>query len=94
MVSIIRTSIYADDMSDFRNFLESHGFTNFHLFPTNSDGLHLNIHFENNASLFRYKLRDIEGQYMDQHSNTYYYDLDQSFDDEAQEFFGNDDEYN
>ena len=93
MVSIIRTSIYADDMSDFSNFLESHGFSKFHLFPS-ADGLCLNIHFENDTSLFRYKLRDIEGQYKDLHSNTYYYDLDQSFDDEARDFFGNDDEYN
>lgn len=93
MVSILRTAIYTDDMSDFRNYLESHGFNNFHLFPASKDGLTLNIHFESETSMFRYKLRDIEGQYKDLHSNTYYYDLDQSFDDEATEFFGDDNDY-
>lgn len=94
MVSIIRTSIFKDDANDFENFLKSHGFTKFHLFPTSSDSVYLNIHFEIDASLFTYKLRDMEGAYKDLHSNTYYYDLDHNFDDEADEFFGNDDEYN
>ena len=90
MVSIIRTTIYKDDAHDFENFLESHGFTKFHVFPTSQDSVYLNIHFENDASLFAYKLRDMEGAYKDLHSNTYYYDLDQDFDSEADEFFGND----
>jgi len=93
MVSIIRTSIYSDDMVDFRSFLEDHGFSEFHLFPANKEGMYLNIHFENKASLFTYKLRDMENEYKDLHSNTYYYDLDQSFDNEAADFFGDDDEY-
>lgn len=93
MVSVIRTSIFVDDERDFRNFLESEGFNNFHLFPSSSSSVYLNIHFENNASLFTYKLRDVESEYKDMHSNTYYYDLDQSFDNEAAEFFGDDDDY-
>lgn len=92
MVSVIRTSIYVDDERDFRNFLESEGFSHFHLFRSSADSVYLNLHFENNASLFRYKLRDIESEYKDMHSNTYYYDLDQSFDDEAAEFFGDGDD--
>lgn len=94
MVSIIRTSIYANDMVEFRNFLEELGFSQFYLFPSDQDGLYLNIHFENKSSLFTYRLRDVEGAYKDLRSNTYYYDLDQNFDDEAADFFGDDDEYN
>jgi len=93
MVSIIRTSIYKDDAVEFQNFLESHGFSKFHLFQSSQESLYLNIHFENNASLFSYKLRDMENKYKDLHSNTYYYDLDESFDNEADEFFGKDDEH-
>ena len=94
MVSIIRTTIYTDDLEDFRRFLENEGFSNFHLFPSKTNNLYLNIHFEKKASLFSYKLRDVEGEYKNLHSNTYYYDLDQSFDDEAEEFFGDDGDYN
>ena len=93
MVSIVRTSIYVDDERDFRNFLESEGFGDFHLFPSSADSVYLNIHFENKSSLFTYKLRDVESEYKDMHSNTYYYDLDSNFDDEATEFFGDDDNY-
>ena len=93
MVSVIRTSIYVDDERDFRNFLEAEGFSQFHLFPSAADSVYLNLHFENDTSLFTYKLRDVEGEYKDRHSNTYYYDLDQTFDNEASEFFGDDDDY-
>jgi hypothetical protein len=93
MVSVIRTSIYVDDELDFRNFLKSEGFDEFHLFPSSSDSVYLNIHFENKTSLFTYKLRDVEGEYKDRHSNTYYYDLDQTFDNEATELFDDDNDY-
>jgi len=93
MVSILRTSIFSEDELEFRSFLEGAGFSDFHLFPANGDNVYLNIQFEKEASLFTYKLRGVETKFRAMHSNTYYYDLDQDFDSEADEFFGNDSDY-
>ena len=93
MVSIFRTSIFSEDELEFRSFLEGAGFSDFHLFPANGDNVYLNIQFEKETSLFTYKLRGLESNFRALHSNTYYYDLDQDFDSEADEFFGNDSDY-
>ena len=89
MSSILRTSIFNDDEKDFRSFLEKEGFSGFDLFSSNKK-MYLNIQFETDAGLFNYKLRGVESAYRATRSNKYYYDLDQNFDDEADEFFGND----
>lgn len=93
MVSVISTKIFTEDERDFRKYLESEGFANFHLFPSNGENVYLNLQFEQNASSFTFKLRGMEQNFRAMHSNTYYYDLDQNFDDEADEFFGNDSDY-
>lgn len=90
MVSIMRTAILTKDQKDFHKFLENAGFSNFHLFPSKSDNLHLNIQFDKPAGLFNYKLRGVEAEYCGMHSNTYYYDLDQDIDSEVNELFGDD----
>ena len=90
MVSVISTKIFSEDEQDFRKYLESEGFANFHLFPSNKNNVYLNLQFEQKASTFTFKLRGIEQNFRAMHSNTYYYDLDQDFDDEANELFGND----
>jgi len=87
--SIHRTSIFNDDEKDFRSFLEKEGFSSFDLFSSKGS-TYLNIQFETDAGLFNYKLRGVENAYRATRSNKYYYDLDQDFDDEADEFFGND----
>lgn len=92
MSSILRTSIFTEDESDFRDFLESEGFSGFTLFPANGK-VYLNIQFVTDTGLFNYKLRGIEEDFRAMRSNTYYYDLDNDFDAEADEFFGDDSDY-
>lgn len=91
MTNIIRTKIYAEEEKEFRSFLESAGFSNFDLFP-NKDGIYLNILFLTPATIMTYTLRGIETDYKSTRSNTYYYDLDQDWDDEAGNFFGDNDD--
>ncbi|MHA1289141.1 MAG: hypothetical protein ACTSPB_17270 [Candidatus Thorarchaeota archaeon] len=89
MGNALRTSIFTTDESDFRKFLEEEGFSDFLLSAANESG-YLNIQFQTDTGLFNYKLRGVETRYRSMRSNKYYYDLDQNFDDEADEFFGND----
>lgn len=91
MVSVIRTSIFTEDEKDYRLFLKQQGFSDFTLFPANGDKVYLNIQFEADTALFNYKLRGVEAKFRNMRSNTYYYDLDQDFDGEADDFFGDDD---
>lgn len=92
MSNVLRTSIFTEDEKDFRNFLEQEGFSDFQLFTTNGK-VYLNIQFKTDTGLFNYKLRGVESAYRGMRSNKYYYDLDQDFDDEADEFFGDDSDY-
>ena len=89
MASIIRTKIFANELRDFRKFLNEAGFEDFHL-TIASDETYLTIEFENPASVMNYKLRGIESNYKHYRSNVYYYDLDQSWDSEADDYFGDD----
>lgn len=95
MSNVLRTTIFNDDERDFRSFLEKEGFSGFVLTQTKGK-TYLNIQFETDTGLFNYKLRGVENAYRSTRSNKYYYDLDQDFDDEADEFFGddNDSDYN
>lgn len=93
MVSTISTKILTKDQQEFYKFLEGAGFSDFHLFPIKEDSVYLNLQFDTDSSLFTYKLRGVEEKFRAMHSNTYYYDLDQDFDSEADEFFGNDSDY-
>ena len=89
MGNALRTSIFTTDESDFRTFLEEEGFADFLLSEANGSG-YLSIQFETDTGLFNYKLRGVESRYRSLRSNKYYYDLDQDFDDEADEFFNDD----
>lgn len=91
MASIVRTTVYADEEKEFRMFLEDKGFSEITLFP-NKGGIYLNIQFHKPAAIMNYTLRGVESEYKSQHSNTYFYDLDQDWDDEADDFFGDDDD--
>jgi len=90
MSNIICTKIFASELRDFRKYLQAAGFDGFHL-DVASDGVYLTITFENPASVMNFKLRGIENDYKHFRSNVYYYDLDQSWDDEADDYFGDDD---
>ena len=92
MTNIIRTKIYAEEEKEFRKFLEDAGFSNFDLFP-NKDKIYLNISFHAPATIMNYKLRGVENNYKASRSNTYYYDLDQDWDDEAGDFFGDENDF-
>lgn len=87
MTGIVRTKIFAGEEREFRTFLEGIGFSGFVLTPTH-DKLYLNIEFKTPASIMNYKLRAVEESYRASRSNAYYYDLDQSWDDEVNDFFG------
>lgn len=90
MASIVRTTIFTDEEKEFRMFLDNAGFSDFTLFP-NKGGIYLNIQFHKPAAIMNYTLRGVEADYKATHSNTYYYDLDQDWDDEANNFFGDED---
>ncbi len=92
MTNIIRTTIYAAEKKEFRLFLKNAGFDNFDLFP-NKNNMYLNISFHTPATIMNYTLRGVENDYKSTRSNTYYYDLDQSWDDEAGEFFGDENDF-
>lgn len=91
MGSIIRTTIFTDEEKEFRMFLNDEGFSDFTLF-SNNGGIYLNIQFHKPAAIMNYTLRGVEADYKSAHSNTYYYDLDQDWDEEAADFFGDNDE--
>lgn len=91
MASIIRTTIFIDEEKEFRMFLSNEGFSDFTLFP-NKGKIYLNIQFHKPAAIMNYTLRGVEENYKSAHSNTYYYDLDQNWDDEAADFFGDEDD--
>ena len=92
MTNIIRTKIYAEEEKEFRLFLENAGFSNFDLFA-NKDKIYLNICFHTPATIMTYTLRGVENDYKASRSNTYYYDLDQDWDDEAGDFFGDENDF-
>ncbi len=91
MSSIVRTKIYDEEKKAFRSYMLAAGFSNFSLI-TQKNGLYLNIEFPTPESVFNYRLRGIENSYMATRSNTYFYDLDQDWDDEANKFFGDEDD--
>lgn len=91
MASIIRTTIFVNEEKEFRMFLSDVGFSDFTLFP-NKGKIYLNIQFHKSAAIMNYTLRGVEADYKSAHSNTYYYDLDQDWDDEAADLFGDNDE--
>lgn len=87
MAGAIRTKIFAGEEREFRTFLENSGFSHFRL-TSKQDEIYLKIEFKTPASIMNYKLRAVEESYRASRSNAYYYDLDQSWDDEADDFFG------
>lgn len=91
MSSIVHTKIYNDEKKTFKSFMLAAGFADFSL-TTEKNGLYLNIEFTTPESIFNYRLRGIESAYMATRSNTYFYDLDHDWDDEANKFFGGDDD--
>lgn len=91
MKNIVRTTIFADEEKEFRLFLNDGGFSDFTLFP-NKGKIYLNIQFHRPAAIMNYTLRGVEAKYKSAHSNTYYYDLDQDWDEEAADLFGGEDD--
>lgn len=87
MSNIVRTKIYNEEKKAFKSFMLTAGFADFSLISP-KNGLYLNIEFATTQSVFNYRLRGIEDAYMSTRSNTYFYDLDHDWDDEANEFFG------
>lgn len=91
MSSIIRTNIFAEEKKEFASYLKATGFNKFEL-TTTGDGLYLILEFKTSASIMNYKLRGVEESYKATRSNVYYYDLDHSWDEEADVFFGDEDD--
>lgn len=87
MASIVSTKIYSEERKEFRAYLLAVGFTGFTLTKPKKD-LYLQVEFDAPESVFNYKLRGIEEAYKATRGHRYYSDLDQGWDDEAAEFFG------
>lgn len=83
-----KTEILVDDEKEFRLFLKERGFGNIEVFSSEKDE-YLYLYFDNAAQYMKYKLRGIEQSFMATRSHTYYYDLDQPFD-ELDDIFGED----
>jgi len=87
MASIVGTKIYSEERKEFKAYLIAAGFTGFALVKPRKD-LYLQVQFDAPESVFNYKLRGIEEAYKATRGNRYFSDLDQDWDDEAAEFFG------
>lgn len=91
MASIVQTKVYSEERKEFRAYLIATGFADFSLVKPKKE-LYLHVEFETPESVFNYKLRGIEEAYKATRGHRYYSDLDQSWDDEAAEFFGEDED--
>lgn len=91
MTNIVRTTIFTDEEKEFRTFLNNAGFSDFTLY-SHKGKIYLTIEFHQPAAIMNYTLRGVESNYKAAHSNTYYYDLDQDWDDEAADLFGDEDD--
>ena len=87
VVSIIGTKVFSSEKSQFVIYLQSEGFDNFDLLAPEGS-VYLSIQFYNKGDIVRYHLRGIEHKYILKRSDAYFYDLDQSWDNEARDFFG------
>lgn len=87
MASIVQTKIYSEERTEFRAYLLAAGFNDFALVKPKKE-LYLQVEFDTPESVFNYKLRGIEEAYKASRGHRYYSDLDQPWDDEAAEFFG------
>lgn len=96
IASSIKTAILVEDTDDFRKFLIAKGFQNFNLVDHESKVVYkvatLSIYFDNAAEIMKYKLQDVEGQFMALKKSNYFYDMDDFWDmDQARDFFGDND---
>ena len=91
MASIVQTEVYIEERKEFRAYLLAAGFKDVTLLKPKRE-MYLQLEFEAPESVFNYKLRGIEGAYKATRGNRYYSDLDQDWDDEAAEFFGEEDD--
>jgi hypothetical protein len=91
MASVVQTKIYSEERKEFQAYMIAVGFTDFKLVKPRKD-LYLRVEFETPESVFNYKLRGVEEAYKASRGNRYYSDLDQDWDDEAEEFFEDDEE--
>ena len=91
MASIVNTKIYSEERKEFHAYMIAVGFNDFTLVKPRKD-VYLQVEFETPESVFNYKLRGVEEAYKASRGNRYYSDLDQDWDDEAEEFFGDDEE--
>lgn len=80
-----KTTILAEDEQDFSNYLLARGFKGFTLAP-NRTGTYLTLSFEDPKEIMQYRLKAVEERFKAARSNTYFYDLEENWD-EAEEFF-------
>jgi len=91
MASIVNTKIYSEERQEFQKYLTGEGFSGFQLVKP-KDELFLQVEFEAPESVFNYMLRGIEEAYKASRGYRYFSDLDEPWDDEAADFFGDSDD--
>lgn len=89
MASIVNTKIYSEERQEFHQYLTEEGFSGFELIKP-KDELYLQVEFDAPESVFNYMLRGMEEAYKASRGYRYYSDLDEGWDDEAADFFGED----
>lgn len=87
ITSVIPTKVFSTERSQFRNYLVAAGFEQFDLSEPSS-GIYLTLQFYSKGDIARYYLRGIENRYILARSDAYFYDLDQTWDEDARVFFG------
>lgn len=96
IASSIKTAILIEDQDDFRKFLLAKGFRDFHLVDLDGRIIYqvatLHVYFDNAAEIMKYKLQDVEGQFMKLKKDKYLYDLDDHWEsDQTRDLFGDND---
>ena len=89
MTYSVETRVYSEERDEFHAYLRDAGFGEFNLTTPNGE-IYLRLEFEDPQSSCNYMLRGIEERYKASRGHRYYADLDEAWDEEAAEFFGED----
>jgi hypothetical protein len=87
ITSVIATRVFSSERTQFRRYLLSAGFDQFDLVEPEG-GVYLNVQFYSKGDIARYYLLGTEHKYILSRSDAYFYDLDQTWDNDAREYFG------
>jgi hypothetical protein len=87
---VIDTKVFASEKIRFGIFLKDVGLENVEIIAPD-DAIYLKLQFFSKGDLLRYQICNVEQRYLHARSDVYFYDLEQSWDNEVDEYFRSDD---